>query len=75
MHGPQRLEEEQGYPQELGTLHACLRLPRGRVTKTFIIQTTLFGAMIRFLFHKLLGLRLQLRRLIRWSSKGAREAF
>ena len=69
MHGPQRLEEEQGYPQELGTLHACLRLPRGRVTKSVpVFQTTHFGALVRLLFHELLGL--QLRRLLRWSSIG-----
>ena len=36
-------------------------------------KTTHFGALVRLLFHGLLGL--QLRRLLRWSSIGAREGF
>ena len=36
-----------------------------------VFQTTHFGALVRLLFHELLGL--QLRRLLRWSSIGARE--
>ena len=35
-----------------------------------VFQTTHFGALVRLLFHELLGL--QLRRLLRWSSIGAR---
>ena len=38
-----------------------------------VFQTTHFGALVRLLFHELLGL--QLRRLLRWSSIGAREGF
>ena len=38
-----------------------------------VLQTTHFGALVRLLFHELLGL--QLRRLLRWSSIGAREGF
>ena len=36
-----------------------------------VFQTTHFGALVRLLFHELLGL--QLRRLLRWSSIGARS--
>ena len=35
-----------------------------------VLQTTHFGALVRLLFHELLGL--QLRRLLRWSSIGRR---
>ena len=35
-----------------------------------VFQTTHFGALVRLLFHELLGL--QLRRLLRWSSIGRR---
>ena len=38
-----------------------------------VFQTTHFGALVRLLFHELLGL--QPRRLLRWSSIGAREGF
>ena len=40
-----------------------------------VFQTTHFGALalVRLLFHELLGL--QLRRLLRWTSIGAREGF
>ena len=38
-----------------------------------VFQTTHFGALVRLLFHELLGL--QLRRLLRWSSIGAREGY
>ena len=40
-------------------------------------QTTHFGALalVRLLFHELLGLQLRLRRLLRWTSIGAREGF
>ena len=37
-------------------------------------QTTHFGALVRLLFHELLGLQL-LRRLLRWSSIGARDGY
>ena len=42
-----------------------------------VFQTTHFGALalVRLLFHELLGLQLRLRRLLRWSSIGAREGF
>jgi hypothetical protein len=38
-----------------------------------VFQTTHFGALVILLFHELLGL--QLRRLLRWSSIGAREGY
>ena len=42
-----------------------------------VFQTTHFGALalVRLLFHELLGLQLRLRRLLRWTSIGAREGF
>ena len=42
-----------------------------------VLQTTHFGALalVRLLFHELLGLQLRLRRLLRWASIGAREGF
>ena len=54
-------------------MHVSVNLEAESPCQFPVFQTTHFGALVRLLFHELLGL--QLRRLLRWSSIGAREGF